>query len=511
MRTKLLFVIFILFFIGTLLIIGGLGISFVLKTTTREFLKIYSFNNPSLSSFGLPLILVSFFLLIIYDFIESNTKIIPKESKKRIALFCINKQRDLDGLIFLKIELEKKGHEVKIFNHEDRSVFLKLMRYLPHTIVIGTILDPKIRKYSRIFKEMGSKIIESRAEGIFIKTHEKIQSNKYEDTTFLDAEIVWGENLKKLLLKYSNIPENKIYICGCPRFDIHNKKEFLVSKEEFYKEHNLNKDNKIITFATNFPFADRKGKVLRGTYHKDRDYDLFGFADLQDKERKTIFSTTIKLAKEFKNINFIVKVHPSEVLDFYVENKPKEISNLAIIQNEKIYNIFNITDILIHSNTTTSIEAWFNNLPVICLYYFKNENKDDVYFNPGNKGGDIVKTYQELKEKINYYLDNNPINEEILNFRRNFIDEYLYKVDGNSTKRVTEIINKTTEGTGEITEEFYFTIEIPLRFRLFIRKILKIPNNKSLFGREHKGYFSRVATEEEILEKENYWRKNATT
>ncbi len=65
-----------------------------------------------------------------------------------------------------------------------------------------------------------------------------------------DYYMVWGEHMKKELLHYyPYINEEQVFVTGTPQFEMHFNPEFEVSKEEFYREHNLDLATEYICFS----------------------------------------------------------------------------------------------------------------------------------------------------------------------------------------------------------------------------------------------------------------------
>lgn len=65
-----------------------------------------------------------------------------------------------------------------------------------------------------------------------------------------DFYFVWSEHMKKELLHYySYIKEEQVFITGTPQFESHFDKDKLVTKEQFYKEHQLDLDKKYICYS----------------------------------------------------------------------------------------------------------------------------------------------------------------------------------------------------------------------------------------------------------------------
>jgi len=418
-------------------------------------------------------------------------------NNKRIAIVCANKLRDLDGLVYLKILLENKGHTVKIFNFGGHTNFNDMANFKPHVFIFSTVLEKNMTKFSRALKKAGTKIIELRTEGITSKFLEDLGTSKYIDISYLDAQIVWGEKLKRLLLKNSNVPKEKVFVCGCIRMDFYKFNGRFLKKKEFQEKHHLN-SNKIISYATGFSLADCSNEEINKISNK-RDVDFFRYANLMKTFRKKAYKFIIQLSKDFPEVNFIIKVHPYEKKEYYIQNKPENLSNLLILQEEKINNVINVSEVYIHSNSVSSLEAWFKKIPTICLY----PKKDFGTLIDAIAGGDHIEDYGKLKQKISKYLSGEPISKKILNLRNKFIQDHLYKIDGKSTERTVEVVDRIAKKAGKVKKPNMPIFLNLQKIKLLIRKILDVPDNRSLFFfKKHNKYYNLIANSKEIQDTE---------
>ncbi len=68
----------------------------------------------------------------------------------------------------------------------------------------------------------------------------------------LDFVTCWSELQKQELVDGSDWDPAKVNIGGIPSYDGYFRKEWLVPKDDYYKQHNLVKDRKLITYASSF-------------------------------------------------------------------------------------------------------------------------------------------------------------------------------------------------------------------------------------------------------------------
>lgn len=65
-----------------------------------------------------------------------------------------------------------------------------------------------------------------------------------------DSYIVWSDHMKnEMKVFYPEIDQENVEITGTPQFEFYNRKEFLLSKEEFCKQYDLDIHKKIVCFS----------------------------------------------------------------------------------------------------------------------------------------------------------------------------------------------------------------------------------------------------------------------
>ncbi|MFH1439836.1 MAG: hypothetical protein ABIG89_04675 [Candidatus Woesearchaeota archaeon] len=235
-----------------------------------------------------------------------------------------------------------------------------------------------------------------------------------------DLTFVYGNSTKKFLIKEKGFKENDIKVVGSPNSD---KVEILrkkIDKKNEIEKLNLNPELKTISFYTQ-P-ASTKNMI----YH---------------------FKRIIKAVKDIGNINLIIKQHPRDCLEkeYFKIIKEKEMKNIKIIKDKNMYEIMLISDVaLVFPTSTVCLEAILCKIKMIILNFELEHPTYKNYLEIGNK---TVYNENEIKEAIIDVLSlstkkskGDIINEKCDKERKRFIDNELYKVDGNVNSRIKEYI-----------------------------------------------------------------------
>lgn len=212
-----------------------------------------------------------------------------------------------------------------------------------------------------------------------------------------DYVIAWTELMKNELVELSDISSKKVFIAGSAQFD-HYFNDLNVTKENFIDKFKLNKEKKILFFATRGP----------NTYASNGDI-IQKICEAINKE-------------EIKKAQLIVRVHPlhynSEKIDYYkslfkqyedLQIKYKDILHINYPsfkskENNFFFNKENtidlhsfiyFSDVIINVFSTVMIEGAIFNKPLINVCYQKNS----VFYN------DNLKSRYDIK--IDFQQDHN--------------------------------------------------------------------------------------------------------
>jgi len=348
------------------------------------------------------------------------------------------KNRDLRGAVQLGTILEEKGYEVLYSNHD--NALWNIYKNNPNFVIFPQIIAEKDKAI--LAKKIGASNIVIRSEGVVTKksVHTVFNFDPTVDFNELcDLYIVWGKGMRDLFLEHTNLEPSKIKICGNPRFDIYREPlSSLLSNQLILKKTKLDIHKPIILFAAGFPYLDKDKKMGKKNYGEAYEF----FIEFQ----KRLFKKTITILEEYfsKNpqVQLLIKPHPLELVEKYKGISKYE--NIDIIEDIDTSLILNEICILLHSSSTMSTEAVMLDKPVITMAF---ETIDDDFYVENIKYLPTAHNYEEFENLVNKYLKEGKMENEFKIKQLEFIENWFYKIDGNSTLRCANEIDKFIKNT----------------------------------------------------------------
>lgn len=363
------------------------------------------------------------------------------ENTVDVLIYAGSKIRELEGCVYLKLLLEEYGLNSKIASL--MTEYTAIRKYIPRMVVIPQMIEPKIFKWAKLAKKMGCFVVVNPAEGTFGSGMEKPSAwgNFREYDQIIDMYFAWGKAHEDLLLKYTNLKNDKIKIIGPPRFDLYfpPQNRIFPSRSEFNTILNIeNEAFKNILIALNFINADKTMVELKKAYSYLEDWSRYiDVCNFEKIHRDKILSAVFKISKLYPDINFIIRPHPLEKREMYKSFIRKcNQKNICMSPDTSIYAVLKNTDILVNVCSTVSTEAWLIGLPTLSTIFDENI-KYDSYFMKGNQ---IVCSYDELVDLIDYYIKGGKIPEDILKNRKEYLEYWYNSTNGHASEQCAKEI-----------------------------------------------------------------------
>ncbi|MEF8848443.1 MAG: UDP-N-acetylglucosamine 2-epimerase [Candidatus Thermoplasmatota archaeon] len=230
-----------------------------------------------------------------------------------------------------------------------------------------------------------------------------------------DITFVYGEYHKKLLCNESVYKPSEVVITGQPRYDILYYADKIYSKNDFKKSYNIPSNHKIVLWTTQ------------------------SHASIVDDEENLLnFETVFNSIRKMKNITLIVKQHPNEP-EKYTQMIKKtqqmfDVDILLVPKNSDTFEQLYACDVMITRDSTTALEAIALDKPVLILNISDRPDRVD-YVEQGIELG--VYKPEDFKPTLEKLLKDDT---GLAKNRDDYIEKYLYRIDGKSTERVINSI-----------------------------------------------------------------------
>ena len=320
-----------------------------------------------------------------------------------------------DDLVYLPnfMALFERVFKAYIPNSVNYIVLAKhiLQIHRPLIVVSPDTADSRTRVFSLLARNMGIPTLDIQFG---------LSGDEAVEYRFLLSEKValWGESSKQAIIK-QNVVSDRIVVTGSPRHDkLVNHK--YINLAGIKRSLRIPNGSKVILLASTYNFKEKTH------------VDISILKSMQIAISEAVCDT--------ENIFLIVKPHPHEDV---IETKRLFSKSKKIFFVEKdsdIRNLIMLCDAFISYGSTTTIDALIAEKLTICPIFPGWTFSSDIFrdsgatLNPTTKG-EILHIFQLIANSSYQSLIKN-----LGRHREFFLENYIYKNDGNSAKRINELI-----------------------------------------------------------------------
>jgi hypothetical protein len=276
----------------------------------------------------------------------------------------------------------------------------------------------------------------------------------------MDYATCWSQLQKDELVLGSDWDPERVHVGGIPSYDGYLRKEWQLSKEDYFKLHGLDPKRRLISyacsfvhFAPNYPNVEALAKLVSSDSLAEPSQLLIRLhpSHFQDKpkifaeERERIFG----LESKYPNVHVVKPVALGGSLGYYSGEDMDEKSSMMAH-----------SDVLVTVYSTMVVETAVHDTPIVAAVIDVpgGWNKPKKYSlslkKIGNwpthkrfrdaKAGRVALNENELRDVLNMYLKDKSVDSKE---RRKFIEEEVTFTDGTSGKRTAEFILRVLEKT----------------------------------------------------------------
>ncbi|MBC8336035.1 MAG: CDP-glycerol glycerophosphotransferase family protein [Anaerolineales bacterium] len=272
---------------------------------------------------------------------------------------------------------------------------------------------------------------------------------------FMDWATCWSEKQKEELVLGSDWEASHVHIGGIPSYDGYFRKTWLMSREEYFKLHNLNPSRKLISyacsfvhFAPNFPNVEALAKIVNLGQLDEPSQLLIRLHPSHFQDKPEIFAEERAqihaLEEKHANVHVVRPVALGGSLGYYGgEDMDEKTSMMAY------------SDVFVTVYSTMVVEAAVHNRPIVAAVIdtLGGWNKPGKYslalqkiggwpthlrFREANAGR-VAATESELRDVVNAYLNDPTLDGAE---RKAFIEQEITFTDATSGKRTAEFVLK---------------------------------------------------------------------
>ncbi len=371
----------------------------------------------------------------------------------RIQFFCDHKWRDLPNIAAIKVALERKGHRVLVSTTKD-AVALAML-YRPDAVVFNHLLSKAYRNIARVLKANGRTVIVLPTEGAMRPEYLSIASGEFSDFTDADLILAWSGSAANDVRQRWKAPTVNITVAGCTRFDFYHERfrSLVTGRDEFCRRNQLDPNRPIVTWATAYAYAHMYENSSKAAWAQfEREGEEVGIAEclrrigisftdlprLFAEGRQSCAASFFKIARAMPDLQFIIKPHPVENREFYRSHVRKHaLKNVRFCPEDYVWNILNATDIHLHRQCTTAVEAWMWNKPTIEM----GMDHHPAWEWPDREAGSyIARTADDLVDLIRLSLDKS-VDHDRMKYRQNYIHQWFGPADGRRCETAADLID----------------------------------------------------------------------
>ena len=279
-----------------------------------------------------------------------------------------HKLRDLIVMTILKKKLEKLGNKV-FFCRNGMELPVAIYNEVD-TVILTQVLTKNWKNIAINLKKYGCNVVSLPSEGnpYTLKMKTDLATGKYLGyDNFLDLIFVWRKNIFDLTIKKKQLKKNKIIYSGFHR---------LISYTNLYKEfrkkivRNYKVKNKTtILFVSNF----NAGDYIDYPDHKFKNEVPKNLARAESIHRKLCIEFIKNTLNKYKKeINIIIKIHPYEKPDIWIDEFKSYKKNVSISIDDYIEGVIEQSDIIIGRDCHTMFESLLLDKIILNLSLKKN-------------------------------------------------------------------------------------------------------------------------------------------
>lgn len=335
----------------------------------------------------------------------------------KLADFLINyehKNRELEVIGLLKVELERRGYSVLLSctYDEDRIKFVQRKKA---KVILAPALYNNDSLFAFVYRISGfsKKVVNLQWEQSLTNQDES-SPEFYQNPKGFAKEalhLCWGENTQKRLLR-AGIKENRAIVVGPVQMDFFRPEfaDFYLTKKEVAYQFSLDATKEWVLFISSFTFVNMTDEQY-DTEIKTYGAHLNEFRQISILSKQEIIKWLEIASEEYPTKIFIYRPHPSENEDEALVEIEKKCQNFRVIQDLTVKQWILTCDRILTWYSTASAEVFFSKRSLLILRPITIPYKWEVsIFNNAIMISSVESFLQSIEKKDNIF----PLDESLI-------------------------------------------------------------------------------------------------
>jgi surface carbohydrate biosynthesis protein len=406
----------------------------------------------------------------------------------RILLLADHKWRDLPGLAYLQLVLERG------FRHDVRAVTFHAARaaaltFRPDLVLFNTLYNSANAAFARELRHCGAAVAVLPNEGW--APYDGILdffAGRYADLSAASVHFVWSNRVADRIRELGTLPPQNVHVLGMPRFDFYRSPLTALYRDRaaFCAALRIPPTQPIVTVATNFPtakFAQANTAFLIDDWQRvglaqvTRYADPIGYARMEVHARQVLLAALTRLADALPHVSIVVKPHPAEDVEIYRQFEAASGGRVTLVLNDYIWNLVNVSDVHLSRACTTGIEAWFLDKPTVETHL---SPEDGWFFDDLAAGSDVATDTASLIAGVRRHLDGSQLTAAQLGARREYIARHFHRIDGERTIACATALDAAVAALPARPRYRYRVADAKPVVGRFVKQLLRVPPDRGI-------------------------------
>lgn len=360
-----------------------------------------------------------------------------------------HKVRELEGIMLIKLELEKRGYSVALKCNYD---YKTIDKFDPKVIIVPAAYFPKHIMTDLIRYGYKKKIVNLQWEQIFQNKNERNLNSPYNIHGCCRniKHLLWGEQECNRLI-FGGLPKENAFKVGHINTDLlrNDFKNTLISKDLLSSKYKLKKQSKWFLFISSFAYCelDKLQEEMCMTLEGKDNFDYF--KQLSDKSRAIILLWFEKILSCNPETIIIYRPHPDEARKSKVlKELETKYSNFRVISELSIKHWINACDKIYNWYSTSQLDVNILSKPYRLLRPITI--KPDIDYK-------LFLGIEYIKNEEEFISDFDNLENKII-IKKEIFDQYYYIPK-----------NYVYQNICDILENMLLTTNYDAHFRTFVR------------------------------------------